>query len=209
MHVLVVAGGEQPAGVGPRADFDLVIAADSGLMHAAAMGVAVDVLVGDLDSAPAEAVAAARSDGIEVVEFPADKDATDLELAIELAVERGASAITVAAAFGGRLDHELASLGLLASPRWADVRVRADDGRQVVIVLRDRIELTEAPGTTISLIPWGSGVEGVELTGFRWPLRSEPLPPGSTRGVSNVVEAPEQIIEISAGTVFVVYERPS
>src|SRR5262245_7771279 len=92
-----------------------VIAADSGLGGAHGLGVRVDLLVGDLDSVDAAAVEAAEADGTTVQRHPPEKDATDLELAIDAAVARGARRVTVVDGGGERLDHLLGNLLLLAS----------------------------------------------------------------------------------------------
>ncbi len=89
---LVFAGGERPppSAVDGLLAADVVIAADSGLGHALALGCAVDLVVGDLDSVdPDDARRARRPAGAVVEQHPADKDATDLELALDAA--RGAA----------------------------------------------------------------------------------------------------------------------
>src|SRR6188474_218149 len=128
--VVVIAGGEVPRpeaalAVPPGAE---VIVADGGLDHARALGLDVAVAVGDFDSASEEAVAAAEAAGVRIVRHPAAKDATDLELALDLAVSSGASRILVLAGDRGRLDHLLAGLLLLGSGEYARVEIDARVG---------------------------------------------------------------------------------
>ena len=128
---MVVSGGLAPdaAEVGPLPAGAFVIAADSGLDHAAALGLSVDVLVGDLDSATAPAVRAAEAAGVRIERHPVDKEATDLELALDYALAIGASRVTVVSGGGGaRLDHHLAELVLLASARFAPLHLDARIG---------------------------------------------------------------------------------
>src|SRR4051794_15769361 len=106
---IVFTGGDPP---GPAAVRDLpadriVIAADSGLDHALALGVRVDVVIGDLDSVDAKGLEQARTDGTRVEPHPADKDQTDLELAMGLASSSGADRLIVVGGHGGRVDHWL------------------------------------------------------------------------------------------------------
>jgi len=126
----VFAGGDPPDAAVlrdlPRADF--VIAADSGLEHAQRLGVNVDLLVGDLDSVGADALEAAVAAGVDVEKHPTAKDATDLELAFDAAIRRGARTVLVVGGHGGRLDHLLANALLYASPRFATLRVEARMG---------------------------------------------------------------------------------
>src|SRR5207244_5111418 len=95
--------GRLPAGAG-------VIAADSGLGVAAALGVAVDLIVGDLDSADPGLVEAAIAKGTTVERHPAEKDATDLELAFDAALARGARRVVLVDGGGGGLDSLLGNL---------------------------------------------------------------------------------------------------
>jgi len=133
VHVLV-ANGDLPAEGHDHcrrllAQATRVLAVDGGLTHCGALGVWPDLVVGDLDSAPAELVTEAERRSIEIVKHPTDKDATDLQLAIERAVADGAGEIAVVAAFGGRLDHELATIAHLCSTDLGSVAVSASDGR--------------------------------------------------------------------------------
>ena len=186
---VVVAGGPAPdpssalaVPLGAR-----VIAADEGLEHALALGLEVAVAVGDFDSASPEALAAAEARGVRIERYPAEKDATDLELALDLAVTLGARRVLVIAGDGaGRLDHLLAALLLLGSQRYDDVQVDAFVGTTRVHVVRGEREITGVPGETLSLLALHGPAEGVRTQGLAYPLRGETLEPGSSRGVSNV-----------------------
>lgn len=184
----------------------IVIAADGGLQHCMAAKRWPDLLVGDLDSARPAMVADARQAGVVVREFDADKDQTDLELAFASAVEQSPDEIIVVGAFGGRIDHELANVGLITSRRWP-CAVRCVDGAREAWVLhgdaRSRLELAKAPGTIITLLPWNGDATGVVTTGLRWPLMSETLPSGSPRGVSNECVASQQTVSLHAGSLLV------
>ena len=134
---------------------DLVIAADGGLDVALGLGWHVDVVVGDQDSASDEALERARRRGVEVVAHPERKDETDLELALEFACQR-AEQVHVLLSAGGRLDHALANLLVMASPRWTSVTVSATVDTAQVEVVRGCRELAGAVGDTVSLIAVGA-----------------------------------------------------
>ena len=134
LDVVVVASGEGPELTLPRAT--RVVAADGGLLRARALGLDVDVVVGDLDSATPEALAAAETAGARVVRHPPAKDATDLELALDEAAALGASRVLVVASAEGRLDHLLGSLLLLAADRYAALELDALVGEALVHVVR-------------------------------------------------------------------------
>ena len=116
-----------------------MIAADSGLEHAAALGLAVDVLVGDLDSVSAPSVAAAEEAGVRIERHPVDKEATDLEFALDFALALGEARVTVVSGGGGsRLDHHLAELALLAATVRAAAARSAHRGARAVTGARRR-----------------------------------------------------------------------
>lgn len=206
--VVVVSGGEAPDS---RAALFVpagapVVAADRGLEHALALGLEVSVAVGDFDSVSREALAVAESSGTgaRVVRHPVDKDATDLELALDEALALSPSRILVLAGTGGRLDHELSTLLLLASPRYAATPVDAVVGAARVHVLRGERVLAGEPGELVSLVPVHGAAEGVETEGLAYPLRGETLEPGTTRGISNAFEGGTARVRLSAGTLLVI-----
>jgi thiamine pyrophosphokinase len=209
VHVaLVLSGGDPVAGALRAAlpDADLVVAADSGLGLAPALGIRVDRIVGDLDSASPEAVDAAVAHGATIERHPAAKDATDLELAIDAAVREGARRVVVVGGGGGRADHFLANVLLLASPRWADVQVEALWGAHVSVVHggRGARSVHGRVGSLLTLLPAGGIARGIVTDGLEYPLAHEDLVPGTTRGVSNVMTSPTASVALAEGTLLVV-----
>jgi len=204
--VVVVSGGEAPdARVALSVPVGTpIVAADRGLEHALALGLEVTVAVGDFDSASPEAIAVAGSSGTRVVRHPAAKDATDLELALDEAVGLGPSRILVLAGTGGRLDHELALLMLLASPRYAAQQIDAMVGAARVHVIRDERSLDGRPGELVSLAPVHGRAEGVTTQGLAYSLRGETLEPGTSRGVSNVFEGSSARVSLTAGVLLAI-----
>jgi len=212
-RALVISGGPAPdaADVGPLPRGAFVIAADSGLDHAAALGLGVDVLVGDLDSASAPAVRAAEAAGVRIERHPIDKEATDLELALDYALAAGATRVTVVSGGGGeRLDHHLAELVLLAAPRFAPLHLDARIGtaRVVAIHAGEEVSLTGAPGAVLTLLALGGPARGVTATGVRWPLAADTLQPGSTRGVSNEIVSSPVVVQLGGGSLLAVGTHP-
>lgn len=190
----------------------LVIAADGGLVGLAAAGVPVHHLVGDLDSAPEDAVGAAVAAGTTVHRLEADKDLTDLEAALDLAaglvpVPAGAPVpLTVVGPGGGRLDHLLADLLLLAGPATAAFEVTARLGAATATIVRPgRPRAIDGPaGAQVSILPLHGPADGVTATGLRWALVDAHLAPGTTRGLSNEITAPPALVAVDAGVLAVV-----
>ncbi|MGH9214329.1 MAG: thiamine diphosphokinase [Acidimicrobiales bacterium] len=204
--VVVVAGGDAPySSLGPRLPPSaFVIAADSGLDRARALGWPVDLVVGDLDSATEAAIGAARADGVDVEQHPAAKDQTDLELALDRAVARRPDRIVVVGGGGGRLDHLVAAALLLASARYTAVPVEAWFDGAVVTVIRGEARLHGTPGDLVSLLPLGGPARGVTTEALRYPLADEDLAPGTTRGVSNELLASEAGVRVRDGVLLAI-----
>ncbi|HEX6255893.1 MAG TPA: thiamine diphosphokinase [Euzebyales bacterium] len=201
--VLVVAGGDtvDPALAERIGPVGHVIAADSGLHVADELGFTVDVVVGDFDSADPAALA---RDGLEIERHPRAKDQTDIVLALDRALDVGADSVVVVSGGGGRLDHALANLLVLAAPRYAAMCVRALIGDAEVTVVRDRHTMTGEPGSVVSLFAIDGPAHGVVTDGLRYPLRDEMLEPLSSRGVSNELAAPRATVALDDGVLLVV-----
>ena len=201
-RALVIATVD-PGTVTSLPDADLVIAADGGADVALAMDRSIDVLVGDLDSITDVALAAARRDGVRLVEHPLDKDETDLELALEVAVAASAHVHVVAGA-AGRLDHAMVNLAVIASPRWASATVEATIGEHQVLVVHGERTIDGSVGDIVSLIPMGGPAHGVTTRGLRYELDAETLDPLAGRGVSNVIVTPPARVTVQEGVLVVI-----
>jgi thiamine pyrophosphokinase len=198
MHAIVVSGGVVPRRTRADTPSAFVVAADSGFDRAVEMGLNVDVVVGDLDSISAVGLARARAAGTTVIEYPSDKDQTDLVLAMSAAVERGATSITVLTGVGDRLDHFLAEL-LALTEVPARVTAIADDTLIHVVNPGGPVTLTGEIGDAVTLLAVHGAAVGVTTTGLAWTLDADTLQPGSTRGVSNVMTATTATVAITGG----------
>lgn len=210
MRAIVFAHGD--LNPGPLVERALVgaeeairIAADGGAYHAAALGVTLDVIVGDMDSLAEADLTRLRAQGVAIQQYPAAKDETDLELALRYAAAR-AGQIDVIGAFGDRLDQTLANVLLLTLPELAGHDIRLVAGRQVARVLTAGIHLLAGePGDTLSLIPLGGDALGVATDGLVYPLRAETLRFGPARGVSNVFSTDQAAVRFEAGLLLAVH----
>lgn len=185
------------------AEADLVVAADSGVRIARSHGLPVHALVGDLDSASTGDQAWAIAEGAEIIEHPADKDATDLELALDHAMGSSIDKIIALGVDGGRLDHEMGNWATLSRPLGAQVEIRTATGNAIVLHGGQTLPLTGAPGDLVSLVPTNGDAIGVTTEGLRWSLVAETLPAGTTRGISNEFVDCEASVTLEHGTLFV------
>jgi thiamine pyrophosphokinase len=192
---------------------ELVVAADGGARHAAALGVDIDLWVGDGDSIDAAALDALVAAGVEIEKARPDKDESDTELAVRAALRRGVDGVVLLGATGGpRIDHELANLGLLAMPdlrgRTAVVytpgsRIRLLAGRPTDERPR-RCAIGGSIGDLVSLLPFGADAIGVRTHGLAYPLVGERLPAGVPRGLSNVIAEDGAWVSLESGALLVI-----
>ncbi|MFN0029448.1 MAG: thiamine diphosphokinase [Acidimicrobiales bacterium] len=205
-RVLVFAGGDRctPAEVADLPRDAVIIAADSGAEHAVALGWPVHLLVGDLDSIPSGLVGELQGSGTMVERHPEAKDRTDLALALDAAMARGAAAVTVVGGHGGRLDHLVANVALLASPDYASIELDARLGPARLTVVRGRRTLAGRPGDLVTLLALGGPALGVSTTGLLFPLQEAVLQFGASVGVSNEMTAPVAEVSVRSGVVVVV-----
>ena len=186
---------------------DFLIAADGGTCHALALGLLPSIVIGDLDSLTPDDRQRLEGSGVEIRQYPPDKNETDLELALRTALEADYRSILILAALGDRLDQTLGNLALLTAPSLVEVDVRLDDGVEEAYFVRTQADIQGCPGDTVSLIPWGGLSEGVTTEGLRWPLRGETLRPDKTRGMSNEMLAEIATISLKSGLLLVIHRR--
>lgn len=185
----------------------LIIAVDGGSLHAHRLGVVPHLVVGDLDSLPQEEYTRLSALGVRFMVHPAQKDQTDLELALEVAAQEQPDEIIVLAALGNRWDQTLANCLLLALPAVRHLPVRLVDGAQEIRLIHGEAALRGQPGDTLSLIPLLGDAQGVTLEGLFYPLHEGVLHFGSTLGISNVFTAPQARVRVRNGLLLAVHIR--
>jgi thiamine pyrophosphokinase len=205
---VVVASGElAPGDTGLLGAASVIVAADGGARWVEAAGLRPDVVVGDLDSIDPAALARLEAAGTPIERHPTDKEASDAELAIERAIgTKPQRVVFIGANGGGRLDHELANVLLLADARYAGIDLRIVRGATVVRAVHggEGMVIEGAPGDLVSLLPVGGDALGVHTRGLRWPLAGERLSLGRSRGLSNEIVEAEASVHLDAGTLLVV-----
>ena len=206
MRAIVAAGGDPPDEIWNSVlpDDALVIAADSGLAHVYAIGRTPHVVVGDFDSVDPEHLDRATRAGARIDRHPADKDATDLELAVDVAQQLGATEVTVIGSGGGRFDHLIAALMLLARPAWAEMHIEALAGPARVTVVHDHATIDGTTGSLVTLLAVGGTATGITTTGLRWTLTDDELEPTSTRGVSNEITHSPASVTVGTGSLLII-----
>lgn len=183
---------------------ELVISADSGARHCMAMGVVPDIVLGDFDSIDSDDYSRLEAAGAEILRFPVEKDMTDSELAVEIAIERGCRKIVLLGAVGTRLDHSLSNLFLLKKTHDAGAEGIIADEKNEVRLISGGIKLRRKEGAFVTLLPFGGDARGVSTRGLYFPLHDAVLRIGSSLGVSNRFTENEAYVEVKEGLLLVI-----
>lgn len=212
--VYILSGGElgdpdflrvRAAAAAPAA----LICADGGTRHLTALGMIPTLIVGDMDSLDQDSRRRYASMGVTMICHPREKDRTDTELALREAFGMAPEEIWIWGALGGRIDHALANLSLLAQGMDRGTEVRLIDSWCELFLVKGRTVIEGQAGQTVSLLPFTGQVTGVTLTGFEYPLTRAVMTFGHPYGVSNVLRAGRGVIEVETGCLLAVrFFRP-
>jgi thiamine pyrophosphokinase len=179
-----------------------VIAADSGMQHATALQLAPELWVGDFDSTPQ--ALADQFHNVPRQTHPAEKDASDGELAISEAFRRGATSLILLGGMGGQLDHVLAHAAFVVTLAERGVQVMMTSGHEEAYGLADEFDLPDAElGHRLSVMPF-TNLIGLSMSGVKYPLENAKIKLGTAQTLANVVAGPVKIT-LTAGKALVVY----
>lgn len=191
--------------------YDILIVADKGMEIAKRHNLSVDYIVGDFDSVEPALLEEYRSYAcnnrtVTLKEFPPEKDDTDTQLAMETAIELGASEIVLLGATGSRLDHVLANVSLLRMPLEKNITASMIDANCKLYLTSKTIRIAreEQYGNYVSLLPFTDCVNGVTLTGFKYPLHNACLTKGNSLGISNEILMEQGQIVFDDGILLVI-----
>ncbi len=183
---------------------DLVIAADSGLRNARSLGVTPTKVVGDLDSLPESEI----PKGAELIRLKPEKDVTDTQAAVELAVELGADRIEIIGGLSGRLDHTLANLSVLEDLTRRGIYATACDGGQRVRFVNSSSVLVGKGGYKyLSVVAVDEKLKGVEIDGCKYNLNNGTVPRRLQYAVSNEIEGNCALVYVKKGAYYLIESR--
>lgn len=210
MKVLIIANGEikdiqKVKAMLPQVDY--VICADGGVRHARELGVVPDLMVGDFDSLPDEVLQEYSMAGIPIKRYPMDKDKTDMQIAVDTAIEIGASQVFLVGTFGSRWDHSYANMLMLYRLARRGIKAQILDSHNVVMVSSGKVEIEGEIGQTLSLLPLSGDVRILRTDGLKYPIVDGILPLDFPYGVSNVLVKPRAEVHVGSGWVMVVIAR--
>ena len=211
MRVLIVANGEVAAREQIPAQYlsaEMVIAVDGGWDHCQALDLNADIVMGDFDSIPGTALQVLQESDMQLIQYPSEKDETDLELALTYAVEQGASQISILGGLGGRFDMTMANISLLLHPQLLSTPIEFWHlGQRIWLIQPPGDEIPGEIGDTLSLLPFGSEAYGIRTKNLVYPLENDHLQWGLARGVSNVLSAETATVSLESGALLAIWTK--
>lgn len=189
---------------------DYIICADGGAKHLIKMNVIPNVIIGDLDSIDEDDKRIFIEKSVEFHKFPADKDASDTELALDFALSRNASEVVFIGAIGSRMDHSIANITLLKKLLDNNIKGKVINEYNEIYLLNNKnnqITLHGEKEDYLSIIPLSNIVKGINLSGFKFPLKDAEISIGSSLGISNEFNSDIVRIEIKEGLLLVIKAR--
>jgi thiamine pyrophosphokinase len=186
---------------------DYLIAADGGAKHILKLGLAPHVIIGDFDSLPKKLLK--KFSKTELIEYPAKKNKTDFELAVDLCLERKYQEIIILGIFGDRIDHMLSNIFLLAKilKENKQMKIKIIEGKKIIYIMDKIIEINGKIGDEISIVPLSDKLKGIKTIGLEYKLDNETIAYGSTRGISNIMSKPTIKITVSKGVAMVEHNQ--
>ncbi|MBE3557092.1 MAG: thiamine diphosphokinase [Firmicutes bacterium] len=203
MHALLFSGGTlrwmkrmQPQ------PHDWVVGIDAGNAFLLEHGLRPTIAVGDFDTLPSQTLLQLQQMGVVVQRHPAEKDATDTELALDLALAQGYKEIWLFGGWGSRWDHSLANLYLLEKARRRGARLVLWSPKNCAFLAEVGFQqIPKTPAPYLSLVPLDQEVRGITLEGVRYPLTDAVLIRGEGRGISNEILAEKATLRVGSGTL--------
>lgn len=202
----VFSGGDFNAGdfqASVVAEGDIVVGVDHGIEHCLLAGLVPTVLMGDFDSIDEASLNDARLVGVQKIGYPARKNQSDLQLALEWLNTKSVDCVTLLGVSGGRSDHHLFNWLLPLQQQWNFSIEFIDASVHAHVVESTRpLKVSVLPGQTISILPLPEAT-GVSTHGLEYPLTQAHLTAGSTLGLSNVAAADDIGVSLLSGRLLV------
>lgn len=187
----------------PKND-DITIAADSGYRNAIRLGDKVQVLVGDFDSLGEKNI----PEGVELIRLKPEKDATDTQVAVAAAIDRGADDIIIIGGISGRLDHTISNLAILEDLYLGGINAVITDGINRVRFCRNSsVLIGKSYYRYLSIICADEKVRGVSADGCKYPLKNAVLERRNQYAISNELSGNCAMISVKKGGIYIIESR--
>lgn len=201
---IIVGAGEFAAAEFEKEKGGLLIAADGGIDALLAMGKAPDIFIGDFDSVKDTVLS--RIPGCEILRLPKEKDDTDTVAAIKVGIERGCADFALYGGVGGRLDHTLANIEILAYLASRGLRGTLYGIDFSVTALRNgAVTFPADQRGGLSVFSHSDRSVGVTISGLKYSLTDATLQSDFPLGVSNEFTGKESSVSVRDGTLILLH----
>ena len=209
MKTIIIGNGEINNYDIIREYFDqaYIIACDGGVKHCSAMMIMPNIMVGDFDSANKEDAEFFENLGVLKEKFPVRKNETDMEIAINMAIDKNSTEIYIVGGLGRRFDHSLANVHILLRPVRLGIRTCLLDEHNIITLVEDSIDIVGEKGQTVSLIPLTTEVKGINTKNLDYALTNATMEIGHSLGVSNVMTDDVATISVGEGVLILIMSR--
>ncbi len=209
MKTIIIGNGEINNYDIIREYFDqaYIIACDGGVKHCRAMMIMPNIMVGDFDSANKEDAEFFENLGVLKEKFPVRKNETDMEIAINMAIDKNSTEIYIVGGLGRRFDHSLANVHILLRPVRLGIRTCLLDEYNIITLVEDSIDIVGEKGQTVSLIPLTTEVKGINTKNLDYALTNATMEIGHSLGVSNVMTDDVATISVGEGVLILIMSR--
>lgn len=210
MKAIVFAGGDVKDYIPLKVyaeDASFIICADSGVHHAFEMNLIPDLVVGDMDSITSEDFMKVKNMGIKTKDYPPKKDYPDTDLALDTALEMGATEVILIGGIGDRPDHSLSNILLMVEYNKKGLNLKLVGETWEMLLIDKKTKICGKKGDLLSLIPVTPEAVNITTQGLYYPLKKETLNLGQARGISNVFTKELATIDIEKGLLLAVKLR--
>lgn len=187
-----------------------MIAVDRGLEMLYELNIVPNHVVGDFDSVSTSILKFyQKNPQIVFHKYNPEKDNTDTDIALKLAIELNSSTITIMGALGKRMDHALANIHILKEALEIGIPCEILDSYNRIYLVKENTQLVKDKtyGKYISFLPLTTTVKGITLKGFQYPLNNASLSVGLSLGISNEIVEDMATIELKEGILIVIESR--
>lgn len=187
-----------------------IIAVDKGLEALYQLNIIPNHVVGDFDSVSKEVLQSYQENKkVNFHPYHPEKDNTDTDIAVQLAIQLNSSAITIIGALGKRMDHAIANIHILKYALEAKIPCQILDAHNRIYLIDNHYTLyqEEIFGRYISFIPLTTTVEGITLNGFKYPLKDSSLSVGLSLGISNEIIEKVATVEVKKGILVAIESK--
>lgn len=183
-----------------------IISVDGGLHNTLKMGFNPHLVIGDMDSISSREKTGLKQkfSAAEFISAGQVKDESDTRLAVEHVLGKGIKNITITGATGGRIDHTLANILILAAPELKSVSIRIINEENEIFCMNSSGTVTGKTGKIISIFSFTPYTRFIKTVGLRYPLIDEKLFQSPVRGLSNIFSSDEVYLEFDKGQLLII-----